>query len=1009
MAIVTKVGSEFLVNYWTDGSQMNPSVTALANGGFVVTWEDWSYTRDPGSGVSIAAQLFDATGSKVGGEFLVNTQTNGMQASPSTTALTNGGFVVTWQDNSGTLGDNDQTGIKAQLFDATGSKVGSEFLVNTQTNGGQHGPSVTALSDGGFVVTWYDSSRTLGDNDGASIKAQVFTVDGNKVGTEFLVNTWTTSQQTIPSITALSDGGFVVTWRDNSGTLGDSSGYSIKAQVFTAGGDKFDAELLVNTQTNGDQSLPSIAALSSGGFVITWQDWSQEGVAYANGTGIRAQIFNASGTKVGTEFLVSTEATGSRWDPSITTLAGGGFVVTWEDSVGDGSSYCIKAQVFAADGTKVGSEFLVNTETFAGQSAPSISALSDGGFVITWQDSSGTLGDSDGTSIKAQVFAVVDAADTPTGGNDLLYGVSGNDTLDGLGGDDLMYGLAGDDQLRGGAGDDRLDGGDGNDVLAGDAGADVLIGGAGLDTAVYTASAEGVTVNLATGVGSGGDAEGDTLTGIENLIGSAFDDTLIGDDGDNAFWSGDGNDTVKGGGGNDIIYGGAGADTLIGGDGIDRVDYSASAEGVTVNLAAGTSSDSIGRIAYSASAEDIAANLGTGSGGDAEGDTLTGIENVTGSAHDDTLIGDDGDNTLLGAAGNDRIYGGAGKDKIFGGAGDDEISGDAGNDVIRGGNGDDVISGGAGNDTIDGGNGDDVIKGGAGNDTIDGGNGDDVIKGGNGDDVIAGGAGDDIISGGAGNDIISGGEGTDTVVISGNRADYTIVDNGDNTFSITNDVTGETDTVDFVVELVQFDDATVDTVTICFMPGTMVRTPDGETAVEALKPDDLVLTADGTVQPIRWIGRQTVSTRFGDPLRVLPIRIKAGALGENVPCRDLLISPDHAILVDSALIHAGALVNGTSIVRERTVPEVFTYYHIELDDHSLVLAENTPAETFVDNVERLNFDNWAEYQALYPEGKAIVELPYPRAKAHRQVPVALRDRLMARAQAIGAAAEKAVA
>ena len=103
------------------------------------------------------------------------------------------------------------------------------------------------------------------------------------------------------------------------------------------------------------------------------------------------------------------------------------------------------------------------------------------------------------------------------------------------------------------------------------------------------------------------------------------------------------------------------------------------------------------------------------------------------------------------------------------------------------------------------------------------------------------------------------------------------------------------------------------------------------------------------------------------------------------------------------------MVNGTSIVRETTVPKVFVYYHVELDDHSLILAENTPAETFIDNVDRLAFDNWAEHEALYPDGKQIEELPYPRAKAQRQVPVAMRVRLAERALAIGAATNAAVA
>jgi hypothetical protein len=183
----------------------------------------------------------------------------------------------------------------------------------------------------------------------------------------------------------------------------------------------------------------------------------------------------------------------------------------------------------------------------------------------------------------------------------------------------------------------------------------------------------------------------------------------------------------------------------------------------------------------------------------------------------------------------------------------------------------------------------------------------------------------------------------------------------------------------------------------CFMSDTMIRTPNGETAVQSLNRGDLVLTIDGRVQRVRWIGRRTVSPTFGDPLRMLPIRVRKGALDENVPSRDLLLSPDHAILMGDVLIQAGALVNGSSIVRETDVQQTFIYYHVELDDHSLILAENTPAETFIDNVDRLAFDNWKEHEALYPDGKPIVEMEYPRAKAHRQVPRAIREQLHQRA------------
>jgi hypothetical protein len=178
--------------------------------------------------------------------------------------------------------------------------------------------------------------------------------------------------------------------------------------------------------------------------------------------------------------------------------------------------------------------------------------------------------------------------------------------------------------------------------------------------------------------------------------------------------------------------------------------------------------------------------------------------------------------------------------------------------------------------------------------------------------------------------------------------------------------------------------------TICFYPGTMVATPSGPRAVETLAIGDLVMTSEGEAKPVRWMGRQTVSTRFADPLRVLPIRIRAGALGDNLPVRDLLISADHALLVDGVLVEASALINGDSIRREHDVPERFTYHHVELADHSLILAEGVAAETFVDNVNRLAFDNWAEHEALYGDLPNIVEMELPRARSARQVPMRLR-------------------
>ncbi len=187
---------------------------------------------------------------------------------------------------------------------------------------------------------------------------------------------------------------------------------------------------------------------------------------------------------------------------------------------------------------------------------------------------------------------------------------------------------------------------------------------------------------------------------------------------------------------------------------------------------------------------------------------------------------------------------------------------------------------------------------------------------------------------------------------------------------------------------------------VCYLSGTRIAVLEGEIPVEDLRPGDLVITAAGDLRPVRWIGRQTVSTRFADPIRVLPIRIRAGAIAEGMPARDLLVSPDHAVLVGDILANANALVNGISVIRETDVPEILTYYHIEIAEHALILAEGLPAETFVDNISRQHFDNWAEYVALGIEAAGIPEMAYPRAKSVRQIPRHIKSRLAARAEAL---------
>lgn len=323
-------------------------------------------------------------------------------------------------------------------------------------------------------------------------------------------------------------------------------------------------------------------------------------------------------------------------------------------------------------------------------------------------------------------------------GNDDIYGNLEANILDGGAGNDVLLGVAGKNVLLGGDGDDEFFGG---------ADLDQLLGGAGNDTVNYANATSAVTAYLQfTGLDTGGGGI-DFLSGIENLTGSAFADRLVGDTNDNILTGGAGNDILKGKGGNDTFFGGdgddaitgdAGADTINGGAGSDTVLYTNAGSAVNAYLQ------------YS--------GFDTGGGG---ADTFSSIENLTGSIHNDRLIGDGNDNVLAGGNGNDILKGKGGNDTFHGGAGDDQLTGSAGDDVMYGGDGNDIMIALAGIDTLNGDDGDDFLYGGRDNDILNGDNGADTIRGNLGNDDINGGSGDDNLRGGGQNDNLDGGAGND--------------------------------------------------------------------------------------------------------------------------------------------------------------------------------------------------------------------------------------------------------
>ena len=348
--------------------------------------------------------------SRRGGEFLVNTQTAGGQQGPRLAALNDGGFIVVWTDGSLIGGDSSGVGVKAQRFDASGHAVGGEFLVNTTTSGNQSSPAVAELSSGRFIITWTDASATGGDTSGNAVRGQLFAADGTPVGGEFLVNTAVAGNQGPAVVAELANGGFVIAWTDASGQGGDTSGTGIKAQIFDADGARVGGEFLANTTTFASQSGASVTSLASGGFAIAWTD----------SAGAHFQQFDATGAKVGAEQLVNALSAASYFVSGVTIASvGSGFVVTWGQAdsppvSGQPVTFDVREQRFDASGNKVGSEAIVNTTREGTQTNPDVHALPGGGYLITWQ------GPGDGTSglnVYGQAF---DAAGAKIGSEFLL-------------------------------------------------------------------------------------------------------------------------------------------------------------------------------------------------------------------------------------------------------------------------------------------------------------------------------------------------------------------------------------------------------------------------------------------------------------------------------------------------------------------------------------------------------------------------------------------------------------
>ena len=372
----TPIGGEFRVNTFTTGFQDDPAMGMEPDGDWVVVW---SSDAQDGSLRGIYAQRFDAAGSAVGGEFRVNSYTTSAQYYPDVAMRSNGEFVVVWESDGP---DGNRSAVRGQRYDASGNAVGGEFQVNSITTSWQEDPRVSIAPDGRFVVVWTYKPNSW------EIYGRLFDAGGSPIGADFLVNAYTPGPHRLSDVAMEASGStFVVVWEEHQyNTSRDGDGEAVFGRRFHSNGVPIGADFLVNTYTTGRQRNPTISASPTGGFVVAWKSLGRDGNQY----GVAARRYNASGNPIGDEFVVNTYTTGHQGDGILTKGidiahdGSGNFVVTW-NSFQDGSLRGVYAQRYAASGAPLGGEYQVNTFTTNEQRAPVVGADAAGRITYAWE------------------------------------------------------------------------------------------------------------------------------------------------------------------------------------------------------------------------------------------------------------------------------------------------------------------------------------------------------------------------------------------------------------------------------------------------------------------------------------------------------------------------------------------------------------------------------------------------------------------------------------------------
>jgi len=374
----TKIGTEQNVGINSE----NISFLTLSDGRIVVVWTERLFDQSGFFYASLKSKIITPDGIELVDEIIVSPDYFNSQLQGKATALLNGGFVITWA--SYTNEDGSSAAIRAQVFDEKAEKSGAVINVNSVVEGPQVQPVIATLANGNFVIAWSDFSDDS-DGNGSAIKAQVFSPSGDKIGTEFLVNSQILGVQAEPAIASLSSGGFVVSWESRDSTA-DGNGAAIKAQIFDSFASYVGQEFLVNSNFFGLQSEPAIIDVGNGNIVVAWRT---EAGGQPNDLNIGAQIFDYFGSKIGDEFFVNSTQFGIQIRPTLSVIPNIGFFAAWEatESPSDPSGRSIQGQLFDQAGSKIGGEFLVNSTTNGDQISPFAFGIGPNKFAVSWNSS----------------------------------------------------------------------------------------------------------------------------------------------------------------------------------------------------------------------------------------------------------------------------------------------------------------------------------------------------------------------------------------------------------------------------------------------------------------------------------------------------------------------------------------------------------------------------------------------------------------------------------------------